>query len=409
MHVTRLRALLLGASIFIPLLIPLGAGAVGTGAPLSLHDLVEQAWQRSSHGRSQTSRTAEAEATRALSSSWIAGQPVLGLSQRSDRLGSDRGLSESEVSVAASLWTPSQRAARRTFAEQASREVQAQARKSRLDIAGQVRARLWDAAAAQALLEEKQGHLDHTSQLADEVKRRVAAGDLARVDGLLAEQEVLAGKVAVEQAKAEVRHSASRLTILTGYSGPLPLVPESLPGAQALANPLLLAARAAEHRARAALQLAQASRRAPPTVTLSMRRERTFATAEPDRSLGVALQFPLGGAARNRPAEAQAQTQVAIANAEAEQAESAAQAELDVARTTLENARTALDAARARVAAMTEHHRLTERAFKLGERGLSDLLRSTALAHEAEVAERQQEIALARAHAQLNQASGVLP
>lgn len=409
MHVIRLRALLLGASIFIPLLIPLGAGAVGTGGPLTLHELVEQAWQRSSAGRSQAARTAEAEATKTLSSSWIAGQPVLGLSQRNDRLASDRGLSESEVSIATSLWTPSQRAARRGFAEQASREVQAQARRSRLDVAGQVRSRLWDAAAAQALLEEKQGHLDHTTQLADEVKRRVAAGDLARVDALLADQEVLAGRVAVEQAKAEVQQSASRLTILTGYAGPLPVAPEPLPEADALANPLLLAARAVEQRARAGLELAQASRRAPPTVTLSMRLERAFATAEPDRSLGVALQFPLGGATRNRPAEAQAQTEVAIANAEADQIEAAAQAELELARTALENARSALDAARARVAAITEHHRLTERAFKLGERGLADLLRSTALAHEAEVAERQQEIALARAHAQLNQASGVLP
>ncbi|UUZ48715.1 hypothetical protein LP420_39605 [Massilia sp. B-10] len=67
----------------------------GTGQSVTLHDLVEQAWQRSSAGRSQSAREAETEATRQQSSSWLAGQPVLGLSQRSGRFGGDRGLSES--------------------------------------------------------------------------------------------------------------------------------------------------------------------------------------------------------------------------------------------------------------------------------------------------------------------------
>lgn len=409
MHVFRLRAVLSGALLVTPLLIPCVSGAVGTGPSITLHDLVEQAWQRSSSGRSQSSREAEAEANRELSSSWLAGQPVLGLSQRSDRWGSDRGLSESEVSVATAVWMPGQRAARRTLAEQASREVHAQTRKSRLDVAGEVRARLWDAAAAQAQLEEKQDHLHHTEEMADEVRRRVAVGDLARVDALLAEQEVLAGRVAVEQAKAEAQQSSSRLKMLTAYAGPLPLAPEHLAFVVDANNPRLQAARASEQRAQAALGLAKASRNAPPIVTLSMRRERDIAMAAPERSFGLAVQIPIGGAGRNRPMEAQAQIQLAVAAAEAEQIEAASAADVEAARNTLDNATAALHSARARVAAMTEHHRLIEQAFKLGERGLADLLRSTALAHEAKVAERQQEIALARAHAQLNQASGILP
>ncbi|UUZ54309.1 hypothetical protein LP419_39075 [Massilia sp. H-1] len=100
-----------------------------------MHDLVEQAWQRSSAGRSQSAREAETEATRQQSSSWLAGQPVLGLSQRSGRFGGDRGLSESEVSVATALWMPGQRAARRTLAELARREMQASNRKSRIELA----------------------------------------------------------------------------------------------------------------------------------------------------------------------------------------------------------------------------------------------------------------------------------
>lgn len=409
MHVLRLRALFIGALIVTPFVFPCGAGAAGTGQSVTLHDLVEQAWQRSSAGRSQSAREAETEATRQQSSSWLAGQPVLGLSQRSGRFGGDRGLSESEVSVATALWMPGQRAARRTLAELARREMQASNRKSRIELAGEVRARLWDTAAAQAQLEEKLGHLHHIQALADEVRRRVAGGDLATVDGLLAEQEVLAGRVAVEQAKTEVQQSTSRLQVLTGYAGPVAFATEPLPGAPEANNPRLQAARATEQRAQAALGLALASRHAPPTVTVSMRRERDIAMPAPDRSIGLALQIPIGGSGRNRPMEAQAQTQIAVAAAEAAQIEAETTAELEVARTTLDNAKAALDSARARVAAMTEHHRLIALAFKLGERGLADLLRSAALTHDANVAERQQDIALARAHAQLNQASGVLP
>jgi outer membrane protein TolC len=123
----------------------------------------------------------------------------------------------------------------------------------------------------------------------------------------------------------------------------------------------------------------------------------------------LSLQVPIGSAGRNRPVEAEAQTQLAVAAAEARQAEDVMQAELELARRQLEHAAGALSAANARVSAMHEHQQLIDKAFRLGERGLADLLRSRALAYEAQVALRQQQVALGRAHAQFNQASGVLP
>ena len=129
----------------------------------------------------------------------------------------------------------------------------------------------------------------------------------------------------------------------------------------------------------------------------------------PDRAVGLHLQVPLGSAGRNRAVEAQAQTQLAVAAAQALQSEEITQADLDVARMQIGHARTALAAAVARVNAMREHEQLIEKAFRLGERPLADMLRSRALADEARVARRQQDVALGRAHAQFNQASGVLP
>lgn len=406
MHVTRLRALIVGAVFILPLA---ASGAPPTPAPTTLHALVEQAWLRSPTGRGIAARQGEIDAALGLAGSWIAGQPELGLSQRGGRWSDQSGVRESEVSLSAPFWRPGQRTARRHLADQSATELQAQIRKVRLDIAGAVRVQLWDAAAAHALLEEKIAHLQHTEELADEVKRRVSAGDLARVDALLADQEIHAVRLSIEHAKAEAQASLSKLRILTGPGTALPAEPEPLAAAANPENPRLQAARATENRARAALRLAQSSRSAPPTVSLSMRDQRDRPLGSPERSLGLSLQVPIGTAGRNRPVEAEVQTQIAVAAAEAEQAAEVIEADLELAKRQLDHARAALAAAGARVSVMREHQQLIEKAFRLGERGLADLLRSRALAHEAQLSQRQQQVALGRAHAQYNQASGVLP
>lgn len=405
MHVPRMRALVISAALIYPLLASAG--------PAALRGLVDQAWQRSPAGRAAPARLEEVAAIRALSASWLAGQPVLGLGQRDGRWTSQPGVRESEVSLSAPLWMPAQRSARRQLAELSAGQLQAELRKLRLDIAGEVRTRLWDAAATQAQLQEQEGQQRNTQALAAEVRRRVHAGDLARADGLLADQEVLATEVALEQARAQADAALGRLRLLTGPVAALPLEPEPLPPQQLAAaghdDPRLLAAQATTRRAQAALELARASRREPPAVSLSLRQERAAPLDAPERTLAVALQIPLGSAGRNRPAEAAARAVLAEASAEAEQAQARAASELDIARSALQHARAALTAAGARVAAIDQHQQLTDKAFRLGERGLADVLRSRTLLHEARVAQRQQEVAVGRAHAQLNQASGVLP
>ena len=70
---------------------------------------------------------------------------------------------------------------------------------------------------------------------------------------------------------------------------------------------------------------------------------------------------------------------------------------------------TALQAAEQRASAMREYAQLIDKAYALGERGVSDRIRARSLAHEAEIRLRQQQAALGRAHAEHNQAAGVLP
>lgn len=407
MRISRWPALIAGAVLFIPL------AAMADPAPAvagpTLHAIVEQAWQRSVAVNTLVARQDEAAAGRALAQSWLGAAPVLGLAERSDRWTDNRARRENEISIEAPVLLPSQHTARQQLAARSADEIDAQLHRARLDVAGAVRLRLWEAASARELLGEKEGQLHYLEQLRDEVRGRVAAGDLARSDGLLADQQALAARADVALARSRAREALSRFRLLTGVSEMPQMEPELLASQRAVAHVTVRAAEATEQRARAAVSLASASGRGTPTFSLSLRRERDSALASADRSIGIAVQIPLGSRTRNRPAETLAATELATAAAELSEARATLALGVELAHEQLADAAQAREAALERAAVMREHTALFEKAFRQGERGLAELLRSRTLTHEAEVALRQQEIALALAHAQLNQALGILP
>jgi outer membrane protein, heavy metal efflux system len=377
--------------------------------PAGLSAAFEAAWQRSPQARTLQARRDEVAAGRDASASWIAGSPALGLSQRSGQWTNQSGNRETEVSVSAPVWLPGQRAARSSLAQASADDLEAQLLHLRLTVAGEVRERAWAVAAAREAFTEAEHHEHHLQMLAEEVMRRVKAGDLARTDGMLAQQEVLAARNSVATAQAKLQDALMRFRLLTG----LPEIPEMEPeilGKTAIEpHPRLAAARTALQKSQSSMQLANSIRAEPPTVGLSMRREQDTRAGDPVRSVGIAVQIPIGTAARNRPLEAAARTQVETASAEAAQAELAIQADIDLARQQVETAGTGLQAATSRVELAKQHTELIEKAFRLGERGLAELLRSQLQLHEAQVAERQQKVAVGLAHAKLNQALGILP
>ena len=409
MRACRLHVLLITvAALALPGLAtatpPASAGPAAT-----LRDAIQGAWLRSVPARTLEARRGEVDAARSTARSWVAGAPVLGLSQRADRWTDKGDKRESEISLAAPIWRPGQKSARQALAARSTEELSAQILQARLAVAGEVRTLVWEAAAAQETLSEQKDHLHHLEQLAAAVQRRVKAGELARSDGLLAQQEVLATQIAITLASTKASEALQRFRVLTGLAALPALEPEPLPDMAAPVNVRLNAAHASERRAQAALQLAEATRSAPPSVGVSFRHEQEGDLIGPSRSIGIALQIPLGSKARNRPAEALAQTQVATAAAEAAHAQASVEADMALAQEQLVNARTALEAASARAAALREHTALIEKAFGQGERGLAEVLRSRVVSHEAYVAVRQQRIALGMAHAKFNQVRGILP
>ena len=408
MRTCRLSLYLIVGALVLPYQVS-AASTAPSAIGATLKQAIESAWQRAPAARTLDARQAEATAARDIARSWIAANPTLGLSGRADQGASERDQREYEISVSSSFFLPGQKSAREALAARSTEEVVAQLGATRLAVAGLVRNRMWEAAAAQVSLDEKQDHLEHLEELLDEVRRRVKAGDLARSDALLAEQEVLAARIDVMQARTSALEALARYRVLTGLSDLPALEPEPVSEGQAPGNPRLAAAQASEQRARAALRLAAASRSAPPTIALSVRRDDERLLREPVNSIGIALQIPIGSAARNRTVETQARTVIATAAAEAAEVQLSAEADVEIARERLANAHAALTAATARATALHEHTALFDKAFRQGEKGLADLLRSRALSHEADVAVARQRVGLGLAHAQLNQALGILP
>ncbi|GIZ53293.1 TolC family protein [Noviherbaspirillum aridicola] len=405
-----MRAHFLIHPVLVAAVLALGSPlALSETFPESLKAAVDAAWQRSPQARTLEAKRDEILAGQEAARSWLAGSPSVGLSERSDRWTDKAGSRERELAVAAPVWMPGQVSARRAQAEASAAELEARIAQARLALAGEVRERLWAVAAAREILAEARNRQTYLDATADDVMRRVKAGDLARTDGMLARQEALAAKSAVVDAQLKVRDALLQFTILTGLKDIPEPAPEPLAAMPVEPHPRLLASTAAIRNAQAALDVVSKTRSEPPTVGVGYRRERDASGSESASSVTLGIEIPIGTAARNRPLETAARTQLTTASAEAMQSAAALQAEIELAREQVAASEQALDAAAARAELAREHAQLIEKAFRLGERGLNEMLRARSLLHEAEVAERQHRIAVGLSRARLNQALGITP
>lgn len=381
----------------------------GEPIPNSLEAAVNAAWLRSVQGRTLEARRDQVAAAGTAARAWTSGAPSIGLAERSDRWTNQTGRRETEVSLSTPVWMPGQKAARLSLAQAGAEDLDAQTANNRLIIAGQVREQMWAVAAARETLAEAKEHLQHLEKLADEVAQRVKSGDLARSDSMLAQQEVLAARAAVASAYTKVSEAMSRYALLTGLPDIPNPVPEPVGNSPPPIHPRLAMAQAALQHSQASKNVVLAMRSEPPVIGVAMRREQDGANAGSNRSISLMVQIPIGTAARNRPLESAANTALETAAAELAQAEASLQSDISLALQQLIFSQQALGDASKRTALTGEHLQLVEKAFRLGERGLSDLLRAQILAHEADAAERQQRVAAGLAHARLNQVKGILP
>ena len=376
---------------------------------VSLSQAVEAAWRRAVSSAEATGQVRRADADRRAASALWAAPPSLELSHRDDRWQTDRGARETEIGVAVPLWLPGQRSARQGAAEADRASATASVEAARHRVAGMVREAAWEVALQQSEVALAEAQSEAAGRLANDVERRIAAGDLARADGLAARSERLAATTALSQARQRLQAAVLSWTALTGLTDVADPLTDRGSHSPADEHPALRAARLHVEGARRRLEAVRVSRSSPPELTASVRQEQPGRGDPTTNSLGLAIRLPLGTPDRNEPLLAAALTDVEVAEAQERQIRVQVEAELEAARATEQAAAQQLTVEKERARLVMEREGLVVRSFQAGETPLPETLRAILAAQQAEASARRHEAALGLARARLLQAQGITP
>ncbi|MGQ0835286.1 MAG: TolC family protein [Gammaproteobacteria bacterium] len=387
---------------------------VASGAASGVNTLAtatQAAWHRALQARESAGRAATAAAERRVASALWADTPALELSHRTGDWGNNPGERESEIAIAWPTWLPGQRAAHRQAAA-AGVELAAIAEdEARLRLAGEVRELAWRLAALAAEEQGRSRQAEHLAALAQDVERRVAARESPRADSLAARSESLNAQNAALEARQALDAARAEWTLLTGLTeiGDPSEEPPPLDAGSAIDDhPTVRLAIAEAAHARAQLRAARRTPIDTPELRVLYREEVAMEGLPVDRSLGVGLRIPLGGA-RNAPRNAAARGAAELADVAAERAREAQESAVALARAALDRAGQRYDAAQSRAVLLRERFELLERSYRARETSLSEILRERHALAEAEMALARGHAAFGLARARLRQSLGMLP
>lgn len=382
---------------------------------VTLVHAVEAAWQRAVSARETDAQTSRARADQIAASSLSAGPPAFEMTHLNDRAHSNAGRRETEVGIAWPLWLPGQRDARLAAADAELKLADLKVAAMRLRLAGQVHEAAWKLSAVEAELQAFGTQKRYLQGIADDVRRRVGAGDLARSDNLAARAELLEAEAAESEMAQRLVALRLQWRSMTGFeAAPVMRLPDTprLPdvlSTDITTHPELRLATQTVERARRRLDAVNVSRRDAPELSVKYREEAPGFGEGTQRGIGVGIRIPFGTDGRNAPLQAAAIGDLDIADANERRLRDQLQADLQTARAAVQRGTEQLLGARERTALLRERAQLIDTSFKAGETPLPDLLRAVNAAAQADAALARQQAALGLAHAQLQQASGLYP
>ena len=385
--------------------------AYETAGSITLRAALDAAWQRAVAARESQGQRRRAEADRTAAGSFWAAPPSLELSHRNDRLQSNAGRRETEISVAVPLWLPGQKAARAGTADAAAAQALAAEQVARLRLAGELREAAWQLAALQAEAAQAEIQIQALKQLAADVERRVRAGDLARADLLAAQAELLAASALQSDVSQRLQPARARWTLHTGLAATPDVSVKALEGAPrpAASHLELQLASQSTDLARKRVELMRHSRRDAPELTVGVRQDVPGRAESSQGSLVVGLRLPFGTDDRNRPLESAALAELDVAETQELRLRERIDSDIAAARNAQRSAEAQLDAEKARARLLRERASLIDKSFRAGETPLPDQLRALAAASQADSAVARQTAVLGLARARLQQALGLLP
>lgn len=377
----------------------------------TLAEALAQAWSRQPQAVAQSERKLQLQAQADLAAGLTPAPPSLSLSNSSDRLYANTGKNEWEIEFSVPLWLPGQRATRISEAESAAVEAEARALAWRLQLAGELREAWWAISGARLAAALAQRRVESARALESDIMRRLKAGDLARIDANLAQNERLAAESEWLESRSMLRQAEQAYQLLTGADAPTRLAEEVLVTLvdAGPVHPELAAAQAFAQLAQARLNVAEKSRRDAPELAVWLVKDRGEFNSPYANSLGAKLTVPLSSGARIRQDNSAALAELALAQAELARIRQRGEFDREKARLNVEVAEQQLAKAKERLALTLDSLSLAEKAFALGESDLSSVLRARSSQFEAEAFVNRQQMAYFLGVSRLNQSLGVLP
>ncbi len=377
---------------------------------LSLSEVLEKAYARAPMQASLQSRDVMVSARNRVANAMLPSTPALSVTHQNDAIGSGRGERDWQAELELPIWLPKQRDNRLKVAEATQLTTNAGRQSLKLQVAGQVREALWDIAFNDNNLSLAANKMQLANKLQADVEKRYHAGELAKTDVMLAEQETLRAEKEKLLAEAELMHARHRYYLLTG----LRELPASYEEKQSSLedysqSSIWLEAQTKVELAETERDLAQVESHENMQVMLNVRNIKGAFDTTSNDSVGVKLRIPFGGEARAAPIRAAAEVGVGNAVAERETLKFELEAAMHEAEHNLSVSRSELTIAAKQFEIAQESLKLAQKAFQLGETDLVSLLRVQAQNFEAERAFTTRQIQVQWDIARYNQTVGVLP
>ncbi len=382
----------------------------------TFHDAVAAAWAQLPQRQDLAARGNVAAARFTAGGALFPNAPSLTGSYINDRiLGSNQNYITSQAELATPIWLPGEGTATQKAAQAEGGAVAADEDATHLALAGQVLDLVVQAARASGRQEAAEKRAATARALAADVHRRLAVGEAPQSDALAADAEADSAQATLDNAQAELEQGRASLSSITGeenmpeLAGSVPLAARPLPAAALLAgHPRILAAERALSAAQASARLAGIQNRDDPELGLQSINEKQPGQRW-DTRFGVTLRFSFATAGRNAPLRAAAEQSVTRAMVQLELARREVVTAIRISRAALLSAEQVLPSTKRQAAALDQRRGQIERAWRLGEMSLVEVVRAQALASDADLARATAAVDVAAARERVLLAEGKLP
>lgn len=377
---------------------------------LSLKDVLNETIKRQPQQANLNSQQYGVSAKQALADSFLPDAPAITILHQNDRLGSSRNERDYQATLELPLWLPNQREARAKVAELSALNLDASQSALAIQTAGLLREAIWDVAFNENELALTEAKYQSALALEGKVSKSYQAGEAAKTDWLLAQQDTLEASKNKLLAQAELMHARFRYKLVTGLNH----IPEHFSEEKSSLDnyeqsPVWLAILTKVHYAEEQRNLANIEKKENIQVLINARNSQGAFDTQYNQSMGLSIRIPFATPARTTPITAASEMNLGQALTERDELKRLLEAALHEAEHNLEVNELELALAKQHWEIASESLRLAEKAYALGEHDLATLIRIKSQTFDAERKYRAVQIQHQWNIARYNQAVGVLP